>query len=266
MIYIVCALFIEAKPFIKYYKLKRDMSDNFYQVFNNDDVYLIVSGSGKVSSACAVSHILSRGISNDDFIVNVGLCGSSVHESGNIFLVNKIIDNSTKREFFPDMLIRSGFKEEYVETFERPVVGGDYNGLCDMEASGFFQAASKFMPPHAVHVIKIVSDNLKSRIDADDAEKAIEDRTGDIDIYLNKLKQIMRHDDFFKDFEYEEINAVIEKLKLTESCRVILKNSVVSYKLRHGSLPEMKNIICGKVKTKNESKEKFKRLIGLLSQ
>ena len=267
MVYIVCALFIEAKPLINYYKLKRDMTDNFYQVFKGDEVSLIISGTGKVSSVCAVSHILSRGFSSEDLIVNAGLCGSSVYDKGSAFLVNKIVDNSTKREFFPDILVKHNFDEEYVETFDKPVSGDHKSGLCDMEASGFFQASLKYMPSHAVHVIKIVSDNLEgTHVDVEAAENMIELKVKDIDSYINDIKQIMKKDKFFEDFEEIIIESAVKNLNLTESQQVILKKQSIGFKLRHGNLPDVKNIIFGKVKTKNDCKKQFERLIGILSE
>lgn len=268
MIYFVCALYIEARPLIKYYNLKRDMNDNYYQIFTNENISLIITGSSKIACACGVSHLLSGGISPDDIIFNVGICGSRGNKIGKAFLINKITDNSTKREYFTDILIKNGFDEGCIETFEVPVNDLNFEGLCDMESSGFFQAASKYLPSHLIQLVKIVSDNLNdAHIQKDMIEDIINQSIPLIDDYIKNMKSAFAKEPFLNDDEKCIINRVNMSLKLTESEKADLKKHIISYKIRNGNIAdELKFFAAGEVKTKNDSKKQFRKLIEILSE
>lgn len=47
MIYIITTLFIEAKPIIEKYKLKKDKTSQKFQIFSNEKIKLIISGVGR---------------------------------------------------------------------------------------------------------------------------------------------------------------------------------------------------------------------------
>ena len=46
MLYIVTALYIEAKPLISLFNLKKDNTFTKFQVFSNENIKLIISGTG----------------------------------------------------------------------------------------------------------------------------------------------------------------------------------------------------------------------------
>ena len=72
MLYIVTALYIEAKPLISLFNLKKDNSYTKFQVFSNENVKLIISGTGKVKSATALTYLISKeDIKKNDYIVNI---------------------------------------------------------------------------------------------------------------------------------------------------------------------------------------------------
>ena len=87
-------------------------------------------------------------------------------ECGQAYYVNRIVDETLRREYFPDLLFRHGLPEASIQTvsalIRSPEEGGKTD-LVDMEASGFFEAASRFLSPNRVALIKIVSDHLTGK-------------------------------------------------------------------------------------------------------
>lgn len=77
MIYIVTAIYAEAQPFITRFQLKKESFHTRFQVFLNKeaDLCLIISGTGSVPAAVAVSSICTEyGAGRGDFLLNAGIC------------------------------------------------------------------------------------------------------------------------------------------------------------------------------------------------
>ena len=107
MIYIFCALYSEAKCFLEKYKLERDMSFNHYQVFRGEDMVLTVTGTGVLSAAMAVTEVCTRiPPVSCDVLFNVGICGADMQDTsvGDVYLLNKISDDVTGQDYYPDIL------------------------------------------------------------------------------------------------------------------------------------------------------------------
>ena len=159
MLYIFCALYSEAKPFVEKYDLARDMTFHHYQVFRNDDVILTVTGTGVLSAAMAVTEVCACiPPVSCDCMLNAGMSGTTDAGigKGDVFLVNRIVDDVTKKEYFPDMLYDHGFAEKAVCTVTRP---GYVEGfLTDMESSGIYAAGEKFFTADRMVFLKVVSD------------------------------------------------------------------------------------------------------------
>lgn len=188
MLYIVTAMYAEAAPFIKYYKLKRDRLMKRYELYVSEekDVCLLITKPGKLAAAMAVTEMLvTHEPSKDDFLVNIGVCGacplSAVHnfnivehsyshavdtvpDTTSVFICTDILDHDTGRHYYPDMLYKHPFKEAGIETCSVVVNDKSFISmpLADMEASAVFQAAASFFPPHGMAFIKIPSDNLET--------------------------------------------------------------------------------------------------------
>lgn len=189
MLYIITAMHAEAAPFIKHYNLKRDRLMKRYELYtsNQDEFLLLITGTGKLSAAIAVTELLvTHEPSDSDYLVNIGVCGSCVYPSCDVFavsgitspsascsarflkdtapvyIVNDILDHDTGRHYYPDMLFKHAFIEAGIETCS--VVINDKSlitmPLVDMEASAIYQAASSFFSPHQMAFLKIPSDML----------------------------------------------------------------------------------------------------------
>lgn len=269
MLYFVCAFYNEAKPIINFYKLKRVNENRYFQVFENEDIKLIISGIGKINSATSVSHIVSKyGISDEDIILNIGICGSKERNIGETVLINKIHDIETGRDYYPDILINHQFKEGILETFSKPVVDCDIQDICDMEGSGFFKASSKFFSPHQIQLIKIVSDHLDGvKLTGEFVENLIEKNISSIDEYINKMKNSFVKEDLLDTWDKRMISQISSILNLTENQKIQFNRAYIGYKIREGKSPEfIKKILDIRVHDKNESKREFKKLINKLHE
>ena len=271
MIYIAVALTVEAKPLITYFKLKKDNEIKKYQVFKNEEITLIITGSGIMQGAIAVTYVLGNlDIGEEDIFVNLGICGA-VKDSfsiGDIILCNKIINNCSKKNFYPDMLFKHKFKEGTLETFfqvvdermEKEKIKGE---IVDMEGAGVCEAASLFFSQHQINIIKIVSDYLNtSKITAEKVMELVENKINKIADWLVERKKFnVGNKEIFTLKEKESIKKIEENLRLTESMYYEFLELIQYYKIQNKSI---ENIILKysdiKIKDKREGKITFERI------
>ncbi len=229
MLNIVVALSIEAKPIISKFNLKSN--GLFYE---NENIKLIVSGQGKIKSAIATTLILSK---NKAMTLNFGIVGSNKFNIGDGFFINKIVDTDTNFNYYPDR-----FYEPYEELFCVSKIG-EYYSLVDMESSGFFEAAYKFLNVDDILLYKIVSDTPYKN--SDNIEDLINSHLEIIEFLINSKKK----DNFFD--EIDNFIAYSENFfHLTSTQKTLFKDILVMYKLKNISFPKLYNLT-----TKKEVKE-----------
>ena len=219
---IVCAYLKEAKPLIKYFNLKK-INEKF-NIYENENISLIISGQGRLNSAIATTYLLSRRkISN---IINFGIAGSSEFKIGEIFLINKIND-----KYFPDILYSHPFRESEIICFDEVITDGEYK-LVDMESEGFFKACVKFLKSHQIHLIKTVSDNLVCFRPSDEfMENLINPHLQNIEEFINKLSQN-------NEIDLSIAEEIAKKYDLSFSQTLQLKDRVMYYILNNLALPK----------------------------
>lgn len=269
MVYIVCALYNEAKPFIDFYGLKRYPGSKYFQVFSNDKVQLVISGIGKINSACAVSYLLSnRELKRSDIIINIGICGSRKRKIGDAFIIDRIKDMDSGREYYPDMLVKNNFEEAYLETFSRIINNEVIEDLCDMEGSGFIEAASKFLSPHQIQLVKVVSDAADgSTIAGENVAKLISESVENINEYIGDMQKAYGDYELISDEEKGLVDDISQNLRLTACQMVQLKKAYREYKIKEGKKAEfLCEFLNVQVKVKNDAKKEFGRLIKMLSE
>lgn len=191
MLTIVIALLCEAKPIISKYKLKNITGDHPYQIYQNNDLSLIVSGVGKAASASATgyAHAITASPPYSAWL-NIGLAGHSNLEIGKGFLVNKIHDYSSKQTWFPPQVFDLSFPSSGLMTVDRPDSEYKNKGGVDMEASGFYSTASRFTSGELVQCYKVVSDNPQSpfkKFSTKEATDLINGRIEDISFLVEQL-------------------------------------------------------------------------------
>lgn len=160
MLYILTALYCEARPFIDIYGMKKTRAPGRMQLFEGDSCRLAVGGAGPVNSVTAAAHILTRYSARpDDLLVNVGAAGSPVFNVGDIVLCHKIVNTFTGRAFYPEMLYAHPFREGALGSVGGAAYSSAYD-LTDMEGAFVYEAALAFLPSSQVYCVKVISDGM----------------------------------------------------------------------------------------------------------
>lgn len=163
MIYIACAMYPEAAPFIRRFACKKNDSFRSGQVFRGDEAVVILTGTSPVPAAIALTEALALLPPSDtDCFANAGLCGcsDSTVEPGTVFLIHSITEDSTGRTFYPDILYRHEFPQAALTTYAAVKTAPDSGAfLFDLEAAGLYQAAIPYFPADRMWYFKIVSDH-----------------------------------------------------------------------------------------------------------
>jgi len=153
---IVTAIFSEAKAFIELFGLEKSQKKPF-EVYQNSDVTLIVSGMGKLNSAIATTYISQ----NHTFekIYNIGICGTNdkTKEIGRLYGIKSVIDASTSKKY---SINQTGEILYCFDMIQKGETGVKKPALVDMESFGFYSAAIKFYKKDKICIYKIVSDHL----------------------------------------------------------------------------------------------------------
>ena len=115
MITFITALYPEAKGLIKQLNLKKQSSETLYQLFEGEEIRLLVTGTGMISAATATaSHFTRYPASGTDIVINIGVAGYAPGDYGtanigDLFLAAKLTEAATGRTFYPDLLYRHSF-------------------------------------------------------------------------------------------------------------------------------------------------------------
>ena len=162
MIALFFAMKGEAEPFIDALGLKGSGDISGYKVFSNENYILTVTGMGKINAACAVTRIVSLYEESIDLVVNIGTCAGE--DKGHTYIINRISDIDSGRDFYPDMVYKTHFDEICLHTsdrYKKDSVFEDEFGpyVYDMEGAAVFAAAYNFLSPDKIILIKTVSDS-----------------------------------------------------------------------------------------------------------
>lgn len=169
MIHLIVATQLEANPLIKSFDLKKNISEGDFDFFSNDKYSLTITGIGKINSAIGVTHTFFKFKKKNNIWINIGFAGIDKYKIGNLYLVNKVTDNDTKKSLYPIFITDHKIEKKNCITYG--LVNKKYNdSLSDMECSGFFSSANRYSTKEIIHSLKIVSDNKKEEIKLSDKE------------------------------------------------------------------------------------------------
>jgi hypothetical protein len=206
----------EAKAFIDYYSLKKKKTSNF-SLYYNDLISLTICGIGKINAAMSIVQTFYEFKQQKNNIwINFGVAGHKKEKIGSIFLVDKVIDNETKKKRYPFILDNCKINQNSCITYNEPNFNYT-NNLSDMEASGFFFGCEKYSSKEFIHSIKIISDNEKKKINffnKDEVKNMVLNKIEDIDTFIKKL--------------YSTWTNYFEKKKKIEN---IIRNILIDYRL-----------------------------------
>jgi len=156
------ALPLEARPWLAALQLKRVENLGRWTVYAREGWHLIVSGVGPARAAAAVGAACARFAPQR--LLSFGIAGAPrpLADKGELRLIHAIHEQTTGRAFYPDILEKHPFREAALTTWPRRVTSADApTTLVEMEAAGVWQAASAFLPPHRISLVKVVSDHLE---------------------------------------------------------------------------------------------------------
>ena len=270
MLYIVTALYIEAKPLISLFNLKKDNTYTKFQVFSNENIKLIISGTGKIKSATALTYLISnKDIKENEYIINIGFIASLNNNSqlGDIVYISKIQNAYSDTTFYPEIIYKHNFLEGSLTTFDKIIDNKIENiEYIDMEAYGFFQTASIFFKKDKIIVLKIVSDILKENV-----ENRILFDFKDDDLFNESYKKIYdfllkfinipdNNENNFNNNEQDLIKKVLENLKLSDTMTYEFFNILKYLKIKYGNIDILKKYENIEVNSKVQGKKIFEEI------
>jgi adenosylhomocysteine nucleosidase len=270
LIYLVTALFSEARPLIEYYDLKHDHQSLKISLYKSDDVVLVVGGLGKIKTAVSTGIALSKEEDTGRVVIaNIGIAGApGNYEIGHLCLVNQIVDESTQRSYYPDIFVKHSLKEEKLVTVDKPHLNGEVGDyMVDMEASGFFEAANVYLPPSQIGCLKVVSDHKKNvKLTRELVSELIRNRMQEMDEYLRSWHSLIT------DQEKEVLNiddrqlivSLKDHLHLTATQFRQLEKLATKYKNEADNLDILRGFQELKARTKNERNGIFERIRTVL--
>lgn len=272
MLLLVCALECEAAPFKQRLRLKKDPEGRAFPVFSCERAALVVSGVGKLRAAAATAHLLTR-YPRAQLAVNLGLCGSLDPELavGSAAVALAVEDAATRRRYHPDMLVRHELCEVLVRTSDHPV------GLCppepltvvDMEASGFAEAAWRFLSTGRIGCLKVVSDHLEpGAFNPATGTRLVEQAADRFSGYLEAHLAILdAHPPPFTSAEEEALRGVGEALRLTFTQKGQLREKALIFKVSRGGdlVPTLAPFAQLSPASKSESRARFAEIDQRLS-
>lgn len=162
-LFLYFALPCEAKPVIDKFKLKKNVNIHCFAVYSNDNLCLTVTGIGKAAMAAGIAYTQALfPSSNHPIMLNIGIAGHQTHSIGSVFLLDKITDNDTGRRFYPPLAFNPPCPTYRLITVSKPQTDYPNEALCDMEASAFYETATRFTTSELIQSVKFVSDNRSS--------------------------------------------------------------------------------------------------------
>lgn len=230
MLIFVTALAAEARPLIRFYKLKLLADSSFCQIYKRDNISLIITGVGKLACVAACAYFQGMFRSDNAVWINVGIAGHGSLNVGTGVWANKIIDKSCDTNCYPLFTTRPKLPTMTVCTVERPEVIFSDASVYEMEASGFFSIASKCSSAELIHVFKVISDNKNEKIlfRSPEIENILEPCLKEIDDFsssLLKVKKILPQND------HPTPEVFLDRWHFTETEKHQLKHLLSSYQV-----------------------------------
>ena len=229
MITFITALYEEAKPLITELQLKKQPKETLYQLFEGEQIRLLVTGSGMIAAAAATARHFAHypADKESDLIINLGIAGyvmpsdkADASGRGDLFLVSKITEQTTGRTFYPDFLYRHSFALRPLITV--PMVSKNTSAcfegaLIDMEASALYQVLLPHVSPDRMLFFKVISDfpgqASQQPVHPDELLKP----------HIPELiSHVFRLHEFLQSISSEHICYTEEELQLSERIRQLL--------------------------------------------
>jgi nucleoside phosphorylase len=164
-----------------------------FRIYRSESMALVISGVGKSLSAAATGYLCgsSDGWRNAPWI-NVGVAGHRNVDVGELIVANKIVDQSTAHSWYPPQLVSNVVNSTLI-TVDEPEETYPERAAYDMEAAGFFPAATRCSSGELVQSIKVISDNPHQSIaslNARSIKQLITKNVSKIEQFINRLSEL----------------------------------------------------------------------------
>jgi hypothetical protein len=248
MIFVTVALHAEAKPWIDYLGLKRLAVDGKYQMFRNERWFLVLSGPGPIQAAVATTYMFAQVTPRPgDLYVNVGVCGATRLQPGTALIAQQLVDLSSGRTYYPDLLFHHPFVEARLATSARPVQTDDAElvhgrsgkavewDVVDMEAVGCYEAAINRFVTHEMLFLKVVSDRLQpEQLTAQTVSQLMGAHVALFCGWLEQVSGLIERKPLFSERESFWLEKTARVLRLSVTMAHQLKRAATGYKARGG--------------------------------
>ena len=159
----VVALPSEAKPINHHFGLVRDNNAIGFSLYRNQGVALVISGVGAMLSGQATAWLRQQ-LPEPALWINAGIAGHAHLPVGQGLLASRITDKTSGRAWLTHLPAATPCATGPLITCAEPETEYAESALYDMEAAGFYAAASAAAPAHRILCFKIVSDNPQSPV------------------------------------------------------------------------------------------------------
>ena len=272
MFFIVCALAAEARPLIAALSLRKDEHACPYDTYFSVDssVVMVLSGMGTVSAASATSYLLTRFQFHPrkDFLLNFGSCAG---KDPGLFLIHKITDEVSGRDFYPEMLYDLSScglplsSEKALVTVPKVIASlPDPELLYEMEASGIFQAAMRFCPPHRMLFLKYVSDSGEEDPKKITSELLTERAIPHVPVVQSILEKLSDQIEPYEDIDEDLFISTALALRLSETMRHELRQLFLYAKAQGTDIDAILSDLAENEKIPVRSKKEGKEVLDVI--
>jgi hypothetical protein len=191
---LIIALVPEAKPLIDLYNLKRLDGDLMFPIYQNGNLFLVISGIGQLNSSAATAylHAKSGELQNQPFL-NIGIAGHPHLMLGTAIIANRITDGSIGKNWYPPQTVFDSLNRTTLITVKTVEQKYETDAAYDMEAYGYYSSALKSTSSELAQSLKVISDNLNNSsraLNSKRIENLIRDRLDEIDGFVKALQRL----------------------------------------------------------------------------
>ena len=259
---LVIALKAESNPLIEYFNLKKNDLFSFPCFVNLDIEILVVGvGVGKKSIKHNIKEVYNYYKSYPLQFINFGVSGGrkKITKIGEMFMINKINDEESKRALYPDIIVNHGMSEGEVTTVKKVVKNGGmvYPLLVDMESFTVFEVCKRLVDIKNIAIIKIVSDHMNiesSDFQTIDFDKLINPKIKYIERFLASFKSLLAYKKpVLSQSDMDWYINVKNILNLTETQSILLLKSAKYFRINNSKVkfPKVKDGIKFSKKERN---------------
>ena len=167
-------------------------------------------------------------------LINIGIAGHQNHPVGSLFLADKITDNDTGRRYYPPLVFTPPCPAANLISYSKPQQTYPESALCDMEASAFYETATRFSTGELIQCLKVVSDNASSpaqNIQPMQVSALISEQLPTISVIVNELT---KQSEIIKPQDSYEFNQILRQYHFSANEQIQLKKLLSHWHLLKG--------------------------------